>query len=240
VVEAIRRALAVATSRDAIVVGIGYPDCGHYVFGNRRAYDLTPPCENYVPPKSWDGRVFTLPHGGADVLLNFIETRVRGRVLDLFTGFIPDREILAGHSYGGLCVMHALFTHGKCFDTFISISPTIWWSDHFLLSEEKRFLLETPSNGQMKAPSLYLSYGHYEQYPRRRKVYSDEEHAKRLAHAISLKTKDDIDGMAARLHRSGRFELVKVKEYMDDDHGSVAGCALGWAICDVLDPDRFA
>ena len=232
--------MAWATSRDAIVVAIGYPDCGHYVFGSRRAWDLTPPCEDYEPPTSWDGQVFTLPHGGADQFLDFIQGPVRQRILGLFPGLAPEREILAGHSFGGLCSLHALFTANTCFDTFIAISPTIFWSKHFLLSEEKLFLQHIQLETGKKRPSLYLSYGYYEQYPRKRKIYSDEEYAKRLAHAMSLKTKDDIDDMAQRMQASDRFELVKIKEYLDDDHGSVAGTALEWAVLDVLDPDRFA
>lgn len=244
-VEVVRRSLAVANSQDAIVVAIGYPECGHYVFGNRRGYDLTPPCEPYVPPRSWDGREFTLPHGGADELLKFIQGPVRSRLFEqIFPGLHPAREILVGHSFGGLCTLHALFRRDTYFDTFIAISPTVWWSDRFLLSEEKTFCgHQTQHSSSTEKPplplSLYISYGHYEQHPQRRKAYSDDEFARRTAHALALRTGDDANDMAERLRGSGRFELVKVKEYMDEDHGSVAGCAIGWAMCDVLDPDRF-
>jgi predicted alpha/beta superfamily hydrolase len=236
-VEAIRRGLAVATSKDAIVVAIGYPDTGHYVFGDRRAYDLTPPVRHYVPPTSWDGREFAMPHGGADKLLELIQGSVRHWLLtDMFPHFVPEREVLVGHSYGSLFALHALFRNDTCFDTYVALSPTIWWSDHFLLGEEKAF---QERNDHKKSLSLYLSYGHYEQYPKRRKIYSDDEFAKRQAHALSWRTKGDADEMADRLRASSRFSTVKVKEYMDEDHGSLAGCALGWAICDILDPDRF-
>lgn len=225
------------------MVAIGYPDCGASVFGSRRGWDLTPPCDDYDPPTSWDGQVYTLPHGGADQFLEFIQGPIRKEVLSLFPGFMPDREILVGHSFGGLCALHALFTANTCFDTFVTISPTTWWSKFFLLTEEARFLeqqQQTESEtAEGKKPSLYLAYGYLEQYPRQRKSYSDDEYLKRLAHAIALKTKDDIDEMAGRLRESERFEFVKLKEYVDDDHGSVAGRALEWAVCDVLDPDRF-
>ncbi|ETN45025.1 uncharacterized protein HMPREF1541_09901 [Cyphellophora europaea CBS 101466] len=240
-VETVRRGLAVAASTDAVVVGIGYPDCGHYVFGNRRGYDLTPPTSTYVPPRSWDGKEFTLPHGGATELLDFIQNIVRPHLLsEILPGFQPVKEVLAGHSFGGLCALHALFSHAYCFDTFIAISPTIWWNDHFLLREEKDFVQHMASHSGKRPLSLYLSYGYYEQYPKRRKTYSDEEYAKRLAHALSLRTNDDIEDMADRLGQSNLFNVVKAKGYADEDHGSVAACGLGWAVCDALDDDRFA
>ena len=219
------------------MVGIGYPDCGHYVFGNRRSYDLTPPVEHYVPPTYWDGRVFPAPHGGADELLGFIQGPVRQHLLEkLLVGFKPEREILVGHSYGGLCTLHAMFSSQTIFDTFIALSPSIWWSDSYLLTEEKKFMA-SPKSTEL---SLYMAYGHYEQYIRKRKDYSEEEYIKRAMHALQARTNGLIDEMAGRLRKSDPFQLVKCKEYMDEDHGSVAGCALGWAICDVLDPDRFA
>lgn len=240
-VEAVRRGLAAPPSTDAIVVGIGYPDCGHYVFSSRRAYDLTPPCDPYVPSRSWDGKCFPLPHGGANKLLDFIQGPVRSRIFDdLFPRFKPEREVLAGHSFGSLCAMHALFARSTCFDTSIAASPTVWWKEQFILSEEKKFLDRLALARDMMPPSLYISYGHYEQYPRRRKAYSGDEYAKRRPHALSLRTKDDSDDMAERLRGSGLFKLVKAKEYVDEDHGSVAGPALSWAISDVLDLDRFA
>ena len=194
-----------------------------------------------MPPRSWDRKEFRLPHGGADKLLDFIQGPVRARIFnDIFPGINPEREILAGHSFGSLCAMHALFALPTCFDTFIAVSPTIWWNEHFILSEEANFLNDPASTHGDKRLTLYISYGHHEQYPRQRKAYSDDEYARRRALALTLRTKDDADAMAERLRTSGLFWLVKAKEYMDEDHGSAAGCALGWAVSDVLDPDKFA
>lgn len=237
-VEAVRRGLAVATSRDAIVVGIGYPDCGHYVFGGRRSYDLTPPCPNYTAPRSWDGKTFDATHGGADALLDFIQGPVRTYLCEhVFIGFNLTREVLLGHSYGALCALHALFRGDTVFDTFVALSPAIWWSDKFILVEQEAFLAR---KGRQNVRDLYLAYGHYEQYPRKRKSWSDDEYTQRAKNAESLRTNDAAEEMAARLSLSDSMAVVKCKAYPDEDHGSVAGCALGWAICDILDPDRFA
>jgi predicted alpha/beta superfamily hydrolase len=222
------------------VVAIGYPDCGNFVFGNRRSYDLTPPTETYDPPRSWDGSTFNAPHGGADDFLQFIQGPVREHLFSrILPSVVAEREILVGHSFGGLCTLHALFSQQSCFGTFIAISPSIWWNQCYLIQEEQEFLNRKATTPDQGKPSLYLSYGHYEQYPHRRRIYSDDEYAKRCDHALAWRTKDNADEMASRLDKSGHFFMVKVKEYADEDHGSVAGCALGWAVCDVLDPDRF-
>jgi hypothetical protein len=223
------------------VVAIGYPDCGNFVFGNRRSYDLTPPSETYVPPRSWDGSTFNAPHGGADEFLQFIQGPVRDHVFSqVLPSVKPDREALVGHSFGGLCTLHALFSGQTYFNSFIAISPSIWWNECYLLQEERKFLARKATVSDQVKPSLYLSYGHYEQYPHRRRIYSDDEYSKRCTHALAWRTKDNADEMALRLATSERFTTVKVKGYADEDHGSVAGCAIGWAVCDVLDPDRFA
>lgn len=185
--------------------------------------------------------MYPAAHGGADELLAFIQDSVRPYVLGtVLQGLKPEREVLVGHSYGGLCTLHALFSGKTVFDTFIALSPSIWWSDSYLLQEEHDFMASSRNQAQNGPLRVYLSYGYYEQYIRRRKDYSDEEYAQRAAYALGLRTNDLIDDMAARCSKSDRFELVKCKVYMDEDHGSVAGCALGWAMSDVLDPDRFA
>lgn len=139
-----------------------------------------------------------------------------------------------------------MFSGKTVFDTFIALSPTLWWNDGYILSEEREFISSSAEmshneqsvrSGVIKA---YLSYGHYEQHIHRRKTWSDEEYSLRAAHALKLRTNDSIEEMATRLCNSHSFELVKCKEYRHEDHGSVAGCALGWSIGDVLDPDRFA
>jgi hypothetical protein len=130
-----------------------------------------------------------------------------------------------------------MFSGSAVFDTFIALSPSIFWNDNYLVSEAKQFLSDRRYGERL---TLYLSYGYYEQYIRRRKAWSEAEYALRAAHALGWRTNDLIEEMAARLRASDKVKVVKCKAYADEDHGSVAGCAIGWAMLDVLDPDRFA
>ncbi len=44
-------------------------------------------------------------------------------------------QTLWGHSYGGLAVLHALFTRPGMFSDYAAASPSLWWRDGVVLSE---------------------------------------------------------------------------------------------------------
>lgn len=115
----------------AVVVGLGY--AGEQVLDlNARAWDYTPPAPG--PAADERGR----REGGADAFLDFIDATVRPLV-ERAVPVDTSRQTLFGHSYGALCVLHALFTRPGGFRNYVAASPSLWWRDGFILREQARF-----------------------------------------------------------------------------------------------------
>ena len=121
-------------AQGAVVVGLGY--AGAQVLDLvARTYDYTPPPAPGQPATDERGR----REGGADAFLDFVETTVSPLVADA----VPvdaEHRTLFGHSYGGLCTLHALFTRPGTFRNYVAASPSVWWRDGFILREQERFV----------------------------------------------------------------------------------------------------
>lgn len=94
------------------------------VYSPRRSFDLT-------PPSGREGDGF----GGADQLLEFIETNVKPLVRKTFANVRIVREALFGHSCGGLFVVYALCKERCSFDCYIASSPSVDWNDRAIFKE---------------------------------------------------------------------------------------------------------
>lgn len=114
--------------RKAIIVGIAYPgDAPHNFL--RRAYDFSPPVsEDKNSP----------PQGGQDELLDFLEDQVMPAVAERFP-VNEDQQSLYGHSFGGMFGIYALFTRPGLFEHVVAASPSLWWSNRYLLEHERAF-----------------------------------------------------------------------------------------------------
>ncbi|GAB1200303.1 hypothetical protein APSETT444_009673 [Aspergillus pseudonomiae] len=195
-------------------------------------------------PRGIDGQQQTAPHGGATRFLEFLVGTVRTTLLtDVFCGLSVIKEILIGHSLGGLCTLHALFQNTTPFDTFIALSPSIWWNNEFILGEAERFLKQRQdgvgSEPHATMPSLMIIYGSLEQERRCHPSWSEDKYRRVKALSQERKMKDNADALANRLRESGQLSKVRVKEYQDEDHGSVVGGGISWAVGAVLDEGRF-
>ncbi|MCK9509960.1 MAG: alpha/beta hydrolase-fold protein [Pigmentiphaga sp.] len=98
-----------------------------------RAFDYTPP----VAGEPADPRVPAWRNGGADRFLNWIDLALRPEVRRRYA-VDAARHTLCGHSYGGLCVLHALCSDPGGFERYLAASPSIWWRDGFLLGSAER------------------------------------------------------------------------------------------------------
>ncbi|KAK1145221.1 hypothetical protein N8T08_004374 [Aspergillus melleus] len=233
--EVVRQRQALQPQRPGtIVVGIGYPlaDTAS-LWDARRGYDLTPPCEKFTPPNGPDGQPQPHDFGGADKFLHFITTVVQPFLLGSeFPRVELVRTALFGHSYGGLFVLHSLFTRPASFDTYLAASPSIWWNDRFVLAQESRFLLDP---GLGSRPALRLCYGSREQFPVRNKAESDESFERQVQGKMERRMNDNCKELYDRLVRDGRLRSVEIREYPDEDHGSVIATALSGSILYFLD-----
>ncbi len=98
--------------------------------------------------------------GGADAFLTFIEGKLMPFVENRFK-IDRSRQTLMGHSYGGLFALHVLFTRPELFEAYIAVSPSIWFGDTFLLTEEAAFTDRLRTEPVKRR--LFLWVGEYEQ-----------------------------------------------------------------------------
>jgi len=109
-----------------IIVGVNNTD---------RTRDLTP---THVASREINGRVFENPtSGGAAKFLDFFEQELFSYV-DEHYRTLPLR-LFAGHSFGGLFALNALFTRPEMFDGMLAVSPSLNWDDELPNRQAKTF-----------------------------------------------------------------------------------------------------
>ena len=203
-----------------VVVGLGY--AGEQVLDlEARSRDYTPPAPG--PQTDERGR----PEGGADAFLDFVECTVR----PLVARHLPlnaSQQTLFGHSYGGLCVLHALFTRPGGFQNYVAASPSLWWRDGFVLQEMAQFLATRSAAGSAAAAQLthvLVTQGEREALVPAA-VSADPA---RAAIARERRSNDRIDALLSGLRGAPGVDLRFVR-FPDADHASAMLPALQQAI----------
>ncbi|KAK0735166.1 Alpha/Beta hydrolase protein [Lasiosphaeria miniovina] len=228
--EGFKRRLAVEPSQpDSVVVSIGYPLSDDVYSFTRRAVDFRPPLPTPQTPPS-----------GADEFIDFIDASLRPWIRStLFPGVRFTRDALYGHSFGGLFVVFALIARPDMFDTFLSASPALDWANGSMLNMVSQRLgtggglLVYGSCGHsrkgtaLSRPAVVISYGSLEQFPVRRRTETEAEFQARKAIILSFSRMTDYcHELFDRLQGSRRARDVVLKEYMGQDHSSVAASAV--------------
>lgn len=185
-----------------IVVGIGYPDATDF--------DVAARARDYTPGS---GEVdASAKEGGAARFLDFIEQELKPMIAAKYA-VDPKRQALFGHSYGGLFVLHALFTRPTTFSTYLASSPSIWWHDRRVLADLPA-LLTTVSG--TTPPQLQISVGALEDAPRKGKLSAETR-----AMLARRSMVGDARTLAARLKATpGWDERVSYLELEGEDHGT--------------------
>ncbi|KQV91091.1 esterase [Massilia sp. Root351] len=138
------------------VVGIGYASGEDYDQA-ARALDYTPPAPALPGAPGRPGAADAGKEGGAARFLDFINLELKPLVQQL-APLDQQRQALFGHSYGGLFVLHTLFTQPASFQTYIAASPSIWWRERYVLTGLAG--LAQRSGGK---PQLLITVGELEQ-----------------------------------------------------------------------------
>lgn len=155
-----------------LLVAVGY-QTEERIERNARTYDYTP----LVPGLAEQVDPLTgQPSGGVEAFLDLLTRRMRPMVAAV-APIDPARQTLWGHSYGGLAVLHALFTRPGEFSDYAAASPSLWWRDGAIVREAqelkgrlagntRRLLLmrgsaepsqpRGPSTGDVEAPARSL------------------------------------------------------------------------------------
>lgn len=135
----------------AVVVGIGYPVEGAFDL-SRRDWDLTTPSP--VPSDAGNSKI-----GGYDAMIRFVQEQVKPDIEKRFP-IDRNRQALAGHSLGGLFTLRTFMNHPDWFQTYLALSPSIWWNKAFLLKEAAAL---SPNPAQ-RAARVYIGVGELEEY----------------------------------------------------------------------------
>jgi predicted alpha/beta superfamily hydrolase len=110
---------------ELIVVGIANTD---------RTRDLTP---THSDDKGRDGKVTNPTSGGGDRFLDFIQTELMPEIEKRYR--TAPYRIFAGHSLGGLMVIHTLTSRTDMFQAYIAVSPSLWWDNQHTLHQAQDF-----------------------------------------------------------------------------------------------------
>ena len=222
----------------AVVVGIGYPVADAFDL-KRRSLDFTSP----ATPGHPDPDVSPGPNGGDITLMNFIDNTVKP-IIEARFPIDRTRQTLLGHSLGGLFTLEALFSRPGSFQTYVALSPSIWWNNRTPLQQAHDFLSQP---GRPTRLRVFLSVGDLEQFRSPTYVahdfYDDRKALEAEGKTGAQADADVVAGYAsmdrktmvsnaqrmAALLTAGHI-LPKFAEFPNEDHFSVVPAALGQAI----------
>ena len=88
-----------------------------------RTFDYTP----QVGEGAQRDPLTDVPSGGAEQFLDLLTQQIRPLINQRLEEK-PKRQLLWGHSYGGLLVLYTLMTRPDAFDEYAAASPSLWWN----------------------------------------------------------------------------------------------------------------
>lgn len=193
----------------AVVVGIGYP--------TELPLDYTPDVDRAALSARPDGSAWP-PTGGAEAFLDFIETELKSAIAQEVP-IDPARQILFGHSFGGLFTLYALFHRPGTFQAYIAGSPSIWFGDRAILRAERAFTER--ASAIARDVRVMIAVGALEQTlaPGERDTPGSSQ---RIAWIGANRMVDNAREMAGRLAALAHYGVrVAYEELEDENHVSV-------------------
>ncbi|WP_298893289.1 alpha/beta hydrolase-fold protein [uncultured Psychroserpens sp.] len=141
----IENAESLSSIEEFIIVGIDY------LGNNKRERDFTPTYQEDFHDS-----------GGADAFYDFLKTELIPYINSNYRVDSNFGNTLKGHSLGGLFATTALLKHNQnpnVFKNYIIESPSLWWDNGLMLSEEQEF---SEANTSLDT-KIYVSVGELEQ-----------------------------------------------------------------------------
>ncbi|MBK1833022.1 alpha/beta hydrolase [Roseibacillus ishigakijimensis] len=213
-----------------IIVGIGY------VGDSQRDYEYTPEAEPTSQPETYrNGQPYPpREYGGAARLRAFIEDELKPEIEKRYP-VDPSQQALVGNGFGGVFVLHTLFTAPDSFHTYVAGSPSIWWNGRSILEQEKAF------RAQPAAARLLLTVGEGEQSLTRVETNWADEDA-REEHRLKVTSRRMVDNARELFWRlddldhSG-FE-VEYASFAGESHKSAIPMSLSRALPFLFPPQE--
>ena len=219
-------------TRDAVIVGIGYPTDRVTDALTLRMDDLTTPLQECLASTPWYRKMPPPPngYGKMDDYLRMIDEEIKPRVAEIVSVDMSDQTLM-GHSLGGLTTLHALFRRTASFQHFVAIAPSIWYNDREVLDHEAGFV-ERVRAGEARARAL-ISVGELESTLRYPSVGADKLPASKddfqqmVDYCRMVPNTQELGARLAAEQRPGF--TVQTVVHMGDDHNMVppAGIARG-------------
>lgn len=219
-------------TRDAVIVGIGYPTDRVADALSLRMDDLTTPLQETMANTPWFRKMPPPLHGYGklDAYLRMVDEEVKPRVAEVVSVDSGDQTLM-GHSLGGLTTLHALFRRTASFQHFVAIAPSIWWNDREVLDHEASFV-ERVRAGAATARAL-VSVGELESTLRYPSVGADklpagkEDFQQMVDYCRMVPNTQELGARLAAVQGPGF--TVQTVVHMGDDHNMVppAGIARG-------------
>ncbi|USS56552.1 alpha/beta hydrolase [Pseudomonas kermanshahensis] len=177
-----------AAGQAPLLVAVGY-QTDQRIERAGRTYDYTPALSGQAEQRD---PLTGQPSGGVEAFFDLLSQRMRPMIaavapIDL------QRQTLWGHSYGGLAVLHALFTRPAEFSDYAAASPSLWWHDGAIVREAQG--LQQRLGGSR--PKLVLMRGGDESSNPRAAVKGDAERPARELVADLAK----VPGLQVRFER---------------------------------------
>ncbi|MFP3333692.1 alpha/beta hydrolase [Pseudomonas sp. SIMBA_064] len=119
-----------AAGQAPLLVAVGY-QTEQRIERTGRTYDYTPALPGQAEQRD---PLTGEPSGGVDAFLDLLTERMRPMVAGL-APIDAQQQTLWGHSYGGLAVLHTLFTRPGAFSDYAAASPSLWWHDGAIVQE---------------------------------------------------------------------------------------------------------
>lgn len=110
-------------------------------------------------------------------------------------------------------MLHVLFAKPDAFRTYLASSPSIWWNDRSVLTEETAFVKKYAGTGV--DARLLVTVGQWEQSPGP-KVASERAGMLRDRRMV-----DNGHELVIRLTKAVEGLSVTFREFAEEDHGSV-------------------
>ncbi|MFJ4433241.1 alpha/beta hydrolase [Pseudomonas sp. NPDC089395] len=177
-----------AAGQAPLLVAVGY-QTEQRIERTGRTYDYTPALPGQTEQRD---PLTGQPSGGVDAFLDLLTQRMRPKVAEV-APIDLQRQTLWGHSYGGLAVLHALFTRPGAFSDYAAASPSLWWHDGAIVREAQGLEQRLGDS----RPTLLLMRGGEEPSNPRAPVKGDVERpARELAEDLAK-----VQGLQVRFER---------------------------------------
>lgn len=102
------------------------------ILNTDRTRDLTPTAS----AAGRDGKVLPdaiVQGGGGDLFARFLTEELRSVIDNSFR--TNGKNMLVGHSFGGLFVLNTFLKYTDLFDTYLAVDPSLWWDEGRLARE---------------------------------------------------------------------------------------------------------